>query len=72
MRTSARPTREPTIKAIAKAMPGPEPTPGPIPILPLNKVDPPTPDLTPEEITKIKANLANLHNFVKDCWGQQT
>lgn len=65
-------TREPIIKAKAIAMPGPEPTPGPIPILPLNNVDPPTPDLTPEEITKIKANLANLHAFVKDCWGQQT
>jgi len=25
-------------------MPGPPPTPGPIPILPLNKVEPPTPD----------------------------
>jgi len=53
-------------------MPGPPPTPGPIPILPLNKVEPPTPDLTAEEIAKIQANLANLHSFIKDCWIQQT
>ena len=42
------------------------------PSLPLKKVDPPTSDLTPDEITKIQANLVCLHNFVKDCWIQQT
>jgi hypothetical protein len=49
-----------------------EPGPGPTPVLPLNKVSPPTPDLTPDEIAKIKVNLGNIHSFVKDCWNQQT
>jgi len=46
--------------------------PGPIPVLPLNKVEPPTPDLTPEENAKIQANLSAFKTFIKDCWIQQT
>jgi len=45
--------------------------PGPAPPLPLNKVSPPTPDLTADEITKIQANLNMLEAFAKDVWLQQ-
>jgi len=39
--------------------------------LPLNKVDPPTPDLTPDEIAKIQANLKIIKEFSNDLWKQQ-
>jgi hypothetical protein len=48
-----------------------DPSPGPVPNLPLNKVQPPTPDLTPDEITKIQDNLDMMKDFNKDLWLQQ-
>ena len=45
--------------------------PTPIPNLPLNKVQPPTPDLTPDQIIKIQKNLEMLKDFNKDLWLQQ-
>jgi hypothetical protein len=45
--------------------------PGPVPNLPLNKVQPPTPDLTEDEIAKIQANLRILQDFNQDLWTQQ-
>ena len=39
--------------------------------LPLEKAIPPSPDLTPEEITKIQNNLRVLKEFSKDLWLQQ-
>jgi hypothetical protein len=49
-----------------------DPSPTPVPNLPLNKVQPPTPDLTPDEITKIQKNLQMMKDFNKDLWLQQT
>jgi len=54
-----------------KLLRGPQPTPGPVPI-PLPSVTPPTPDLTPEEIAKIQANLVSIRAFIKDLWQQQS
>lgn len=48
-----------------------DPSPTPIPNLPLTKVQPPTPDLTPNEITKIQKNLQMMKDFNKDLWLQQ-
>lgn len=48
-----------------------DPPPGPVPNIPLPKVQPPTPNLTPSEIIKIQANLVTVKGFVKDLWLQQ-
>jgi len=48
-----------------------DPPPGPVPNIPLPKVQPPTPNLTPSEIVKIQANLVTVKGFVKDLWLQQ-
>jgi hypothetical protein len=48
-----------------------EPPPGPVPNIPLPKVQPPTPNLTPTEIIKIQTNLVTVKAFVKDLWLQQ-
>jgi len=56
-------------KALLKSTGNPEPLPSPL--IKLDKVSPPTPDLTQNEISKIQANLLTIEAFVKDIWLQQ-
>lgn len=48
-----------------------DPPPGPVPNLPFPKVQPPTPNLTQDQILKIQGNLVIVKTFVKDLWLQQ-
>jgi len=48
-----------------------DPPPGPVPNIPLPKVQPPTPSLTLDQIVKIQGNLLTVKAFVKDLWLQQ-
>jgi len=56
-------------KHLLRALGDPEPVPSPL--IKLDKVSPPTPDLSQEEIAKIQANLLTIEAFVKDLWLQQ-
>jgi hypothetical protein len=58
-----------TRPALLKSAGDPEPL--PTPLINLDKVSPPTPDLTPDEIAKIQANLLTMEAFAKDVWLQQ-
>lgn len=70
LKTVVPPSPQKKFLALLKGPPTP-PLAASAPPLPLNKVTPPTADLTPDEITKIKANLNMLEHFAKDVWLQQ-